>query len=275
MNDQIVKKLFIKHRGIFILIVVLIILSIFSAVSALFWDQPVFTWQRQNLNNFQKPLLVKGLEQLGKICQPVWLLLCWALLCNCRKKVLIGLIAIVLIVFSVLPIKLITHRLRPRDIIKDRVPVTTVEGIFHSWSFPSGDTASAFAIAAAIAPFLGWIRRNIVFALSICVGIFRMVSFSHYLADVLAGAVLGIIVGYISFRLIISKPALRKKLLQFLSRRNILAGIIIIPVIIALSEGTGDLLVFLIFYPPLVIILYLLFNFKKLNLLSKAAFSKP
>jgi len=57
-------------------------------------------------------------------------------------------------------------------------------------SFPSGHTITAFAIAVA----LGWFvpnRRVLLYTVAVLVAISRMVLESHYLADVMAGALVG------------------------------------------------------------------------------------
>lgn len=57
-------------------------------------------------------------------------------------------------------------------------------------SFPSGHTITAFAIAVA----LGWLlphRRILLYSVAVLVAISRMVLESHYLADVMAGALIG------------------------------------------------------------------------------------
>jgi membrane-associated phospholipid phosphatase len=160
-----------------------IVLNALSVISFLFWDQNIFGWQRQNLDNFEKSLLVKGLMQLGKAWLLIWLLLCWALLTECRQKALVALIALFLLIFIVLPLKVITHRPRPIDVIKNHVQLNNETDTFRSWSFPSGDTASVFAVAAAIFPFIGWSGRSITLSLAGCIGVFKVVSFSHYLGS--------------------------------------------------------------------------------------------
>jgi undecaprenyl-diphosphatase len=267
MNYPMVKSIFVKHKNIFIVIMAITVLTVLSIISFLFWDTNIFTWQRQNLDHFEKSLFVKGLVQLGKAWLLIWLLLCWVLLTKCRQKALIAMIALFLLIFTVLPLKIITHRPRPYDVIKNYVELNNGADIFRSWSFPSGDTASAFAVAAAIFPFISWFGRSITFSLAGCIGVLRVVSFSHYLSDIFAGAAVGVIVAYLAYRLVISKSLLRKKLLNLLNTKFVLAAIIIIPVMSGISNGMDDLFTFSIFYPPLVIVLYLLSKINRLHLL--------
>jgi len=57
-------------------------------------------------------------------------------------------------------------------------------------SFPSGHTITAFAIAVALGWFLPQ-RRGLLYSVAVLVAISRMVLESHYLADVMAGALVG------------------------------------------------------------------------------------
>jgi len=273
MNYRKLKSLFDRHKGLAIVIMTVVGLSVLSILSFVFWDQNILAWQRQNLDHFSKPLFVKGLVQLGKAWLLIWLLLCWVLLAKCRRKASIAMIALFLLIFTVLPLKIITHRPRPRDVIKNHTQIDNGSYFFYSWSFPSGDTASAFAVAAAISPFIGWFARSIAFALAGCVGVFRVVSFSHYFSDIFAGAAVGIIVAYLAYRLVVSRPFLRRDLAKSLNPRIALAGIIIIPAMAGVFNGIDDLYIFSIFYPPLVIALYLLSKIKLSHLLSKAYWS--
>lgn len=63
-------------------------------------------------------------------------------------------------------------------------------------SFPSGHTATSFALAAVLAsrfPRQAWI----FYGVAGLVGVGRVVGGSHYPSDVLAGAILGLVVGWI------------------------------------------------------------------------------
>lgn len=63
-------------------------------------------------------------------------------------------------------------------------------------SFPSGHTATSFALAAVLAsrfPRQAWI----FYLIAGLVGVGRVVGGSHYPSDVLAGAILGLVVGWV------------------------------------------------------------------------------
>lgn len=110
--------------------------------------------------------------------------------------------AIVLIIGSALfagaittIIKVIVHRPRPfvdPAILEDSVSLS--EAVFHNFlqSFPSGHTATAFALAMALS--LSYRQgRPIFFLFAFLVGLQRIISQNHFPSDVIAGAVIGVV----------------------------------------------------------------------------------
>ena len=79
--------------------------------------------------------------------------------------------------------------------------VVTVPGVRLAsgyTSFPSGHTMSAFALYSLLTLMLAWKHRRwgLAFALlAVAVGVSRIFLVQHYLADVLGGAVLGLLLG--------------------------------------------------------------------------------
>ena len=63
------------------------------------------------------------------------------------------------------------------------------------YSFPSGHTAVAFSAAPILAQRYGWKTGLAAYALATATGLARMEDRKHHLADVLAGAAIGIGVG--------------------------------------------------------------------------------
>jgi len=64
------------------------------------------------------------------------------------------------------------------------------------YSFPSGHTAAAFAAAPVVARHWGWKAGIPAYALAAATALARMEERRHYLADVLSGAAIGLVVGY-------------------------------------------------------------------------------
>lgn len=92
---------------------------------------------------------------------------------------------------------------RPRPFITHpNIMMLNVFGVStNSASFPSSHTYIAFAIATSL--FLYGHRRlgSFLFALAICVAIGRIGSGLHYPSDVIGGALLGIVSGFLVFLL--------------------------------------------------------------------------
>lgn len=92
-------------------------------------------------------------------------------------------------------IKKTVERPRPYNTSDVSVWIRRV-GVAHSYSFPSNHAANAFAAAY----ILGWYfyrRRHMFYALATLIAISRCTLGVHYPSDVIAGALLGIFVGYL------------------------------------------------------------------------------
>lgn len=82
-------------------------------------------------------------------------------------------------------IKSIVMRLRPEVIFE--------LFLMDPYSFPSGHTATAFAIATSMSYYSKKRNQIILFSLAIIVGLSRMYLGAHYLTDVITGALIGIL----------------------------------------------------------------------------------
>lgn len=68
------------------------------------------------------------------------------------------------------------------------------------YSFPSGHTSSAFAVATVVDHHYGWKASVAAYATATFIGASRIDSRKHYLSDVVAGATLGYIAGRTAIR---------------------------------------------------------------------------
>lgn len=89
-----------------------------------------------------------------------------------------------------------------RGIVYTTVAVSTLKLAFQrtrpnggAYSFPSGHTTLAFAMAPILAKNLGWRAGVPAYALAGATGMGRMEDNKHYLSDVLFGAALGLSIG--------------------------------------------------------------------------------
>lgn len=92
-------------------------------------------------------------------------------------------------------IKVIIHRPRPfvdQTTVADSI--TLNEALFHNFlqSFPSGHTATAFALAMALS-LLYRQGKPLFLSFAVLVGLQRILSQNHFPSDVIAGAVVGIV----------------------------------------------------------------------------------
>jgi undecaprenyl-diphosphatase len=107
----------------------------------------------------------------------------------------IAAVLIIVIAFNVLineDLKEIVHRIRPDNVVVGGYLVV------HSYSFPSGHTQTAFAIATVLSAFLARRYNVITYLLAAGVGMSRIYLGVHYLSDVVAGAAVGIVLGVLA-----------------------------------------------------------------------------
>lgn len=120
-----------------------------------------------------------------------------------RRMILLGLGATLATAISQ-PLKRLTRRSRPS------AAVPGFHARIHApddFSFPSGHTAVAFAVACALAG-QGHILAPLCFVLALGIGISRVYLGAHYPLDVLAGAVLGVGSGFLARLIVNSVPLL-------------------------------------------------------------------
>ena len=133
-----------------------------------------------------------------------------------RPMTYILLSSIIICTLLVYSIKIAAHRPRPfvmlrlaeADLLIRENPYT---------SFPSGHTAAAFATASILSfYFKKWLIP--AFAAAVCAGLARVYLLVHYPSDVVAGAVIGILISlgviYISRRVMEKKEREKQKMLK-------------------------------------------------------------
>ncbi len=113
---------------------------------------------------------------------------------------LIGKTAILSLIFEVtavtFTIKPIVDRVRPCIIEAIQSPLLVLD----SPSFPSGHTASSFAVAMVIFCFnRTW--GTVALLAAALMGFTRLYLFVHFPSDVIVGALIGILCGYVAYRL--------------------------------------------------------------------------
>ena len=88
---------------------------------------------------------------------------------------------------------------RPAAVI-DAAQITIIGAKLTAHSFPSGHTVSAFSFVVAWAALLGWRALPIV-AIAMLAGFSRIAVGAHWPVDVLAGAMIGLLGGWLGLRL--------------------------------------------------------------------------
>ncbi len=240
-------------RSIFIIIGILVTATI---ISLLFADKPVFNFLRQKPFSFHDNIFEIAFEQLGKVYAVVWLFLFWVWITGKHKTVLIGLLALLITIPAILPVKAAVRRTRPSEVIKLETQNKNNYVSYKNYSFPSGDTASVFAVGTVLAVSATW---PVIIGIAIscgAVGFLRVLDFAHYPSDVLAGAAIGIFCGLAALR-IIGKHKKLENILAGKEQALSLVGIFAIPLLSWLFQGPAKFDILLIFYTPAAAAIYL------------------
>lgn len=246
-------KLKPNRLGLFIIISV-IVLSLAALISYFFIDSYVASRvfsSHKEMDIFPGAKLIKI---LGKSYVPLWLLFFWGFVTKRIEIILTGSLALLLALALVGPAKIISHRQRPREIYKnllvENISPTdnpTVNDILltRSQSFPSGDTATVFAVIIAVSPFVSSFSFFTLLILAAAVGVLRILGLVHFPSDVFAGAVFGIVSGW--FALLICEKWMSENPFPFGKQWRILAviGLILIPSLYVISHGFKEFRVFL------------------------------
>ncbi|HHV13466.1 MAG TPA: phosphatase PAP2 family protein [Clostridiales bacterium] len=163
-------------------------------------DQNILYWIQENLRNpFLTPIFI-FITRLGDGAF-IWLVTAFILI-GVKKYRKTGVTVILsLIVSTILVNELLKNifcRVRPFNAIPGLDALIPEPG---SYSFPSGHTTTSFAAATVIMLCLPRRYGIIGYFLAACIGFSRMYLGVHYPSDVLAGTILGILIGVGVFQL--------------------------------------------------------------------------
>jgi len=245
----------IVRNGLVVLIPVTA-LSLAAVLSFFLLDEYVFSALRQQTATWHSNEWVEAFKLLGKTWVPIWLILFWFCVTGRLRLTLIGLFALLLVAPTVNSLKILVRRPRPSDVIKTELTQQEVNSLLHSWSFPSGDTASVFAVATALVPFVGWYLTPVFFAIAAAVGFLRVVVLAHYPSDVCAGAAVGIFCGWLALKITRRWLSLESSRFVWCRGAAVLA-VILIPILFGLFRGLEQLLIFLKTYGLLTAGIYI------------------
>jgi 4-amino-4-deoxy-L-arabinose transferase-like glycosyltransferase/membrane-associated phospholipid phosphatase len=142
--------------------------------------------------------------------------------CGALRRARLAIVALLVTAMLVVPVKALVGRERPNDSRRN--------------SFPSGDTASAAALAVTLAAGPTGLPVALLAAGTLVIGAGRIADGKHFPSDVLAGAAFGLVAGWLALRLIHRLP------LAWLGRRAMLVGaaaIVAARVALFAVEGVG------------------------------------
>jgi membrane-associated phospholipid phosphatase len=115
------------------------------------------------------------------------------------KKGIILLLSFILsgLIIQFLKIHVFPEMMRPIDVFGDTQTLHMIEGvkIWSKKSFPSGHTGTAFAMFYCIAAFTDNRRLQfLAFVLAVLLGYSRLYLSQHFLPDVIAGSIIGMLI---------------------------------------------------------------------------------
>jgi membrane-associated phospholipid phosphatase len=234
---------------------VVLTLSALSLVSFLGFDRPAVSALARTDVNWDGGFWMHAFTRLGKAWLQIWLLLIWFWVSHRRRReVLAGLLALILVGVTVGPLKVAVERPRP-CVVLPTYAARSHTGSGTHLSFPSGDTAAVFGVTTAILPAFGWPLQLLSLGVCVAVGGLRVTGMAHYPSDVLAGAAIGLLAGWLATRLI-DKWGHADRAVPF-ENWLVVAGVVGIPATIGVTEGWADSLLVVRTYGALVLLILL------------------
>jgi membrane-associated phospholipid phosphatase len=171
-------------------------------------DDRVIAWLLRHPASWCEEGWVKAFRQMGKAYVLIWLLLLWSCVTDNWRPTITTLIALVLVSLGVCSLKATVHRDRPNRswmVATERETPEPEHSVLRGVSFPSGDTAVAFAVAQVLASFSPAVGAPVLFAAAGAIGALRVAALVHYPSDVFAGAFIGVLAGFCAVRVAASR----------------------------------------------------------------------
>jgi membrane-associated phospholipid phosphatase len=241
----------------FVIFGIIVFLGVMAVLSCLFFDGRIISRFSHYSFQWNKNTWLEAFRYLGKTWALIWCLLVWFWISNRLKPVLIGLLALLLLAPVVPSLKVIVGRPRPREVLATQANAENNSVRLRGHSFPSGDTASAFAVATVLAFFFRWLWVPIFFVVGIGVGFFRMTDLAHYPSDVFSGAAIGILAGWLALYIIRRWILLDTLQLPYFRTISLLGLFVTIP-LVWVFKGFNHFLLFLKTYVLLAVGIYLI-----------------
>jgi membrane-associated phospholipid phosphatase len=218
-------------------------------------DKPVFDWLAQRRVQWSN-LWIDAFRLLGKAWLLIWLLLVWVAITGRWRLPFLALVALLIVMVPVNSLKVLVGRPRPRQVIAaaQAPPAASAESTeLWGMSFPSGDTAAAFTVAAALGTVWAWPWTVAALVAAGGVGAMRVVDLAHYPSDVCAGAAIGILAAWVAAQTTRRWSPLA---IEAWGRTVAVLTIVGMPIVICFTHGTATLMLLLKSYIPLVLAIY-------------------
>ena len=171
------------------------------------FELTILNWIQANLRNPFLDLLMPAITALGN-SGLIWILLAGILIFMPKYRT-VGVAVMTGLVLEVvccnLVLKPLVARIRPCDV---NTAVQLLIARPDDFSFPSGHTAASFASVAALKTANSRLWKPAL-ALAVVIALSRLYLYAHWPTDILGGAAVGILAGWLGTKLAQSFP--RKK----------------------------------------------------------------
>jgi membrane-associated phospholipid phosphatase len=235
----------------------MILLLAAAVASALTLDGPLLDRLAAHPVEWHEIPWVDAFRQLGKALVPLWLLVLWTALSGRSRPLVITSVALILTMLMVVPLKGATRRLRPSVVLAARTQSEPPRKLRSSdrASFPSGDAATAFAVATAVASQVPWAVWPVLYCGAAGIAVLRVTGMNHFPSDVCAGAAFGILAACLALWMQGRIQRLALIDTRGLRARGVLAGVAAAVLLGLLLFDRGDpLILFLGTFWPVVLL---------------------